>query len=93
MTMEQDASLRRLSCLVSRYVQLGTHLQKCRDLMPQASPTLIEINRVLAIAHQEMRSFEWALAELAEDSMLLHDDLRRTKFQKRKVATAIASNR
>jgi hypothetical protein len=89
MTMEQDASLRRLSGLVSRYIQLGAHLQKCRDLMPQAHPSLIEINRVIAIAHQEMKSFEYALAELAEDSMILHDDLRRAKFQKRKIAGAI----
>ena len=92
MSMEQDASLRRLSGLVSRYIMLGEHLQKCRDLMPQASPSLVEVTRVIAIAHQEMRSFENALAELCEDSMLLHDDLRRSKLQKRRVAVAIANS-
>lgn len=86
-------SLRRLSGLVSRYLQLGEQLQKCRDLMPQASPTLIEVSRVVAIAHQEMKSFEYALAELIEDSMILHDDLRRTKLQKRRAAAAIATNK
>lgn len=91
--MEQDASLRRLSGLVSRYMQLGEHLQRCRDLMPQASPTLIDISRVVAIAHQEMKSFEWALAELIDDAMILHDDLRRAKFQKRRQAAAIVSER
>jgi hypothetical protein len=93
MTLEQDASLRRLSGLVSRYMQLGEHLQKCRDLMPQASPTLIDISRIVAISHQEMRSFETALAELIDDSMLLHEDLRRAKFQqRRKAAHAVQNN-
>lgn len=88
---EQAASLRRLSCLVSRYIHLGEHLLKCRDLMPQADPTLIQVNRAIAVAHQEMRSFEVALGNLIDDSMILHEDLRFARETMRRRASFAAS--
>jgi hypothetical protein len=84
-----DASLRRLSCLVSRYLHLGSHLQKCRELLPYASRDLTQMNVALTITHQEMKGFEEALATLIEDAMVLHEDLRQTKFHKRRAAVAI----
>ena len=87
-----DASLRRLSVLVSRYLHLGQHLQKCRELLPHASSELVDIERALALTHQEMTGFEDALGLLIDESMVLHDDLRRGKFQQRRRAVAIASS-
>jgi hypothetical protein len=89
---ESDASLRRLSCLVSRYLHLGEHLQKCRELLPYASNNVTQISMALAVTHQEMKGFEEALATLIEDAMVLHEDLRQQKFRKRRAAVAITSN-
>lgn len=83
--MEQDASLRRFSGLLSRYMALGTHLQKCHELLPVGDHQVtLHARQFIAGAHIELKGFELALADLIDESMILHEDLRQRKFKARR---------